>query len=172
MSLFRLLVALLIILVVVAVTMTIAEHERQKAQQEKEKLLRRKRKLVTILAKKRHFKQWRDWIFIRLLYPGYIILLSGFGIITYCVADLLGLSMDLGELLNCMAVTEGVILVVSLFAIQQPKEFLQVVRGFGPQLKRWVYGKRVDIDIQIQGHANEIGRIDWRIRDLDKIINV
>ena len=140
-----------------------ARQERKNLLEEKQQLLKRQqiKERLRFLLERRY--KWR-------LNIGYTVLLTSFIAISALFGLLFPFQDGFQGYLSGVIITEGVLFIVTLYAIQKPCEFKHIITEFAPFLKNKVFGKDINIDAEIQEIKNKIVKIDERILVLDKII--
>lgn len=162
---------LILLIILLFILLIPRNEEKAKAREELKLLMHRMRKKQKILAMQERFKSWRDWIYLRILFPGYFVLLAAFIAVVFATGIFFGPIENKGDFATHMVYAEGIIAFLFLLRTKKAMEITQIMTNFAPQLRKWVYGKREDIDQRIKDTKSEIARIGWRIDELNTIIN-
>ena len=140
-----------------------AEQEKKDLLREKEKLLQRqkiKERLLTLLERRYH---WRRNI-------GYTVLLISFASISLLISFLASFGYDFEGLAKSVGTVELGICIVALYCINKPVEFKHILTECAPFLKKKVFGKDINIDVEINETKIRIGEINTRIVTLNQIL--
>ncbi|MEX2484779.1 MAG: hypothetical protein WED10_09470 [Brumimicrobium sp.] len=129
-------------------------------------LQHRKRKLRSVIQKKRNQKRWLDWAF-RLIYPIARFILIGLWVGYNCLATYyFEQPIELEDLINWNAA--GLILLTAVvFLIIGPFDFTKALKTVRPTIEVWVYGKYLGIGDMISADEDELAEIDKEIDSLN-----
>ena len=166
-------ILLLIAFICGVITWLIKEHlkaEKTKAEEQRRKLLHQMERKRTILAKQENFKRWKDWIYLRLLYPGYFLIFGLFVSIAFFIGFIIEPIKSKEDFATYCSFAELAWLLLSALLFQRAIELYTALNGFGPRLKVLVYGKRINIDELIKSTRKDIFMLDREITKLDAII--
>ncbi|PHR46747.1 MAG: hypothetical protein COA32_09705 [Fluviicola sp.] len=152
------------IIAIILVLWAIFQYKRDKKRIEW--LLHRKKKLRSIIQKKRNQKRWLDWAF-RLVYPIARFILVGLWVGYNCLATYyFEQPIKLGDLVNWNA-AGLIVLSAFVFLVIGPFDFTKALKTVRPTIEVLIYGKYLGIGDMISADEDELAEIDKEIDSLN-----
>lgn len=142
----------------------------EEAQEKKKRLLKERESRVNENQQKEKLRDYLERKFKIWLYPGYTFLIISFLGFSTLFTLLLFPEFNAEKMFLGGAVTEIVLMIITLYFCQKTHEFKFILNQFAPFLRKKVFGENINIDSEIEKNYVRINEIDDEIKELDKMI--